>query len=199
MTSSSSAPSGHPPVSPTASTPSPISSRVAVASAATSAVASAVTGILQVVHEPSGESTVVGIEHVLLGGLSLLLLAQLPFLYWLGARARTWPVGVAALGMVPLAAVATVSNMQGEDPAYFGAVALPANLLWFAGLVALAATSRRCPALPRTMVLALPVTWIGTIPLSGLGGGVVVAAFWAAAAWIVFADDDTDNTAGVWA
>ncbi|WP_205473239.1 hypothetical protein [Nocardioides sp. SYSU D00038] len=165
----------------------PRSPRAAVVSATVTAVASAVTGILQVVHEPSGESTVVGVEHVLIGGLSLLLVAQLPFLFWLAPVRRTWPAWVAGLGMVPLAAVATISNVRGEDPSFFAAVALPANALWFLGLVALAVVARDTTWLPRGLVVALPLTWAGTIPLSGLGGGVVVAALWAGAAWVVHA------------
>ncbi|WP_210649843.1 hypothetical protein [Nocardioides sp. SYSU D00065] len=153
------------------------------------------TGILQVVHEPSSDVAIVGVEHVLIGGLSVLLVAQLPFLYWLGSQTKTWPVFVAALGMVPLAAVATVSNVQGEDPAYFAAIAAPANLLWLGGLVALAVASKRFTRLPRPLTIALPITWVGTIPLSSFGGGVLVAAFWAAAAWVIFAEDDAEADA----
>lgn len=165
----------------------PRSRRAAAVSAGLTAATSAVTGVLQVVHEPSGESTVVGIEHVLVGGLSLLLVAQLPFLFWLAPRGRTWPAMVATAGMVPLAAVATLSNVAGEDPSFFAAVALPTNVLWFGGLVALAVVSRGRSVLPRGFLPCLPLTWIGTIPLSGLGGGVLVAAWWAAVAYAVAA------------
>jgi hypothetical protein len=38
---------------------------------------------------------------------------------------------------------------------------------------------------PRALVVALPLMWFAALPLSSLGGGLLVAAYWIAFAWLL--------------
>ncbi len=162
-------------------------SRTLALCAAGTAIASLVAGTLQLVHTPSGEETVVGVEHVTLACLATLLILQIPVVLtvarWAGSR--WWPL-VAVTGMVLLAAVGTISNVLGHDASFFAAVAIPANLLWFAGLVAVAVAVCRRRRLPLALAVPLPLTWLCTIPLSSLGGGLLAGAYWAMLGWMLW-------------
>jgi hypothetical protein len=150
---------------------------VAIASAATAAVTS-VVAVLQVWHRSSGESTVVGIERLLVGCLSAVLVCQLPFLGWIHRHSRGhWPAVLAGAGELPLAAVAPQSNLQGHDPSYFAALALRRTPSGSSGSLAPAVTGSRHGTLRCHLGVPLPFTWLVFIPLSSFGGGLLAAAY----------------------
>jgi hypothetical protein len=164
--------------------PSP---RLAALGAAVAAVASAVGAVIQVTHEQSSESTVVGTaEHIGLAMFSLMLLAMIPPVIHLARRATgtVRPGVIMAVAAVALAALATVSNVDGEDASFFAAVAVPTNLAIFGSLVAIAVIGNRRGFDPRWLVIGLPLVQILGLPLSQVGGGLIAAGYWVAfAAW----------------
>ncbi len=149
--------------------------------ATVAAAALALTAALQLTHEQSGESTTIGgTEHLLVALLSVTLLALVPVIRRLGDLGAPRLVLLPITGQVVLAALATVSNVRGEDPSFFAAVAGPANLAILGGWVALAVTLRRRGAIPTWMAVALPLAYIGMIPASQAGGGFIAALLWLA-------------------
>lgn len=145
------------------------------------AVAYATQGAVQVADQQSSESTTVGIEHLGLAAFSLSLVLVVPLVLAFGRlAARRGGATVAAAALVVLAALATVSNVRGSDPAFFAAVAAPANLLWLAGLVTLAVGLGRGGHVPAPVAVALPLTWVCTIPAAQSGGALLACVLWLA-------------------
>ena len=162
-----------------------ISTRTAPVAALAAGVVACVFGILSIADPQSGESTTVGIEHVILGGLTVLLVLLIPVVLHLGRLAgRSRAATVAVTAQAALAALTVVSNVRGEDPSFFAAVAGPSNLLILVGFVLLAIGLKRNGALPRSLAIALPVSWILTL---GLGGvfAPIAGAYWLAIGWML--------------
>jgi hypothetical protein len=162
-----------------------ISTRTAAVAAMAAGVVAGVFGILSITDSQSGESTTVGFEHVILGGLTLQLLLLIPAVLYLGRLAgRPRAAAFAVTGQAALTALTVVSNVRGEDPSFFAAVAAPSNLLIVGGLVVVAIGLRRAGALSTTMAIALPVSWILTLA----GGGILAplaGAYWFALGWML--------------
>ena len=149
--------------------------------ATTASAALALTAVLQLTHEQSSESTTIGgTEHLLVGLLSLTLLALVPVIHRLGSLGARRLALLPITGQVVLAALSTISNIRGEDPSFFAAIAIPANLAILGGWVALAVVLRRCGAIPTWLAVALPLAYIGMIPASMAGGGFIAALVWLA-------------------
>jgi hypothetical protein len=123
---------------------------------------------------------------VILGGLTLHIVLLVPAALYLG-RLAGMPKGTAALvtGQLGLAALTVISNVRGEDPSFFAAVAGPTNLLIFGGLVALAVALKRNGSLPTPLAVGLGVVWILTLPLSSVGGMVVAGGYWFTLGWML--------------
>lgn len=136
------------------------------------AVVAVVFSIIQITDSQSGESTTVGIEHVSLAGLSATCCCSSRWCYLGRVAGRPRAATVAVTGQVALAALTVISNVRGEDPSFFAAVAVPANLLMFGGWVALAVALRRGGHLPRTLAVGLPLSWFLLFPGSSIGLGV---------------------------
>jgi hypothetical protein len=166
-----------------------ISPRFAAVTAMAASVALAVQGVIQLTDEPSSETTVVGIEHVTLAGLTASLVLLIPTVILLARTAgRPRMAAIPIAGMVGLAALTVVSNVRGEDPSFFAAVAVPTNLLWFGGFVALAVALRRSGRVPQALAIGLPITWLLTLPGSSLGLGIVAGAYWLVMGWLLLHD-----------
>jgi hypothetical protein len=166
--------------------PSSISPRIAASAAIGAAIALAVGGVIQITDAQSGQSSVVGIEHVTLAALTTTLLFLAPVTLFLGRTAgRIRPAAMAATGMLVLAALTVVSNVRGSDPSFFAAVAIPSNLLWFGGWIGLAVALRRSGAVPAKLAVALPLTWVLALPLSAVGGALLAGAFWLLVGWLI--------------
>jgi hypothetical protein len=99
----------------------------------------------------------------------------------LGVLARS-PLGarLAAVGTPLLAVGAMSSAINGQDLAWFPAVAVVANALWLVGSVTLGVSLWRAGQVPRWVAVLLPISMPVTLFLSQLGGGLVVGAFWVA-------------------
>jgi hypothetical protein len=162
------------------------STRFTSASAMVAGVALAVAGVIIVADTQSSQSTVVGIEHVSLGGLSLACLAMIaPFRYLARLAGADKATVVATVGLVLLSLVSLVSNIRGEDLSIFPAVAGPANLMIFGGFVAVGIGLHRRARLPLALAIGLPFSWILTIPASEIGGCVFAGGFWMAVAYLI--------------
>jgi hypothetical protein len=147
-------------------------------------------GALKVTHPGYLDTTKLqnGMEHVGMAGLAGALLLTIPGMLIL-ARYATRREGaiVAAIGMTALAALVTVSNIMGDDPAFFPAVAAPANLLWLGGSVALAVALRRAGRVSKAIAYLLPVVWITALPLSSVGGGLITGSYWITVGYLAYA------------
>jgi hypothetical protein len=168
------------------STSSNALTRIAARCAMGASAALAVMGIVQITDEQSSQTTVVGIEHVTLAGLTATLLLLLPMTIWLGRIAgRPRFAAISATGMTALAALTVVSNVRGEDPSFFAAVAVPSNLLWLGGWVALAIVLKRSGRVPAAVAIGLPISWVLSLPLSQFGGPLLGGAYWVVVAWLL--------------
>ena len=162
-----------------------ITSRIAPTAAVAAGVTACVFGIMSIADPQSGERTTVGIEHVILGGLTLLLVLLIPVVLHLGRLAGRPRAAVAAVtGQAALAALTVVSNVRGEDPSFFAAVVAPSNLLILVGFVLLAVGLKRSGALPRWLAVALPVSWILTLAMGGVFAPIA-GAYWLAIGWML--------------
>lgn len=155
------------------------------------AVSLAVGGVLQLSDSQSSQSTVEGVaEHLILVSFSATLILLIPVMLHLARLAGRPAVGVVmALGMGTLAVLGTISNVQGEDPSFFAAVAVPTNLIWFGGSIALAVMLRRRGLVPLALAIGLPLAWIFALPMSALGGGLVAGAYWLTVGWLLRHDE----------
>ena len=82
-----------------------------------------------------------------------------------------------------LAFGSTASNVAGSDPAYFPPLAAVANVAMLVSVVAFVVLALRRHALPVWTAVALPVYFLGIIPLSQVGGGLLLAAVLVAVLW----------------
>jgi hypothetical protein len=149
-------------------------------------IALAVSGIIQVTDTPSGETTVVGIEHVSLGAFTAALVLMIPAVLRLGALAARGRMATLAVGgQVALALLTITSNVSGEDLGIFPAVAAASNLAIFAGFVALAIALRRGGHLPQALAIGVPLSWIAALPMSSIGGTVLAGGFWIVLGYLI--------------
>ena len=154
-------------------------------SAMVAGIALAVAGVIIVTDTQSSQSTVVGIEHVSLAGLSLACLAMIaPFRYLASLAGANKAAVVAPVGLVALALISLISNIR-ADLSIFPAVAGPANLMIFGGFVAVGIGLRRRAGLPLALAIGLPFSWILAIPASAIGGCVFAGAFWITVAYLI--------------
>jgi hypothetical protein len=162
-----------------------ITTHTAATAAIAAGVVTSVFGMLSIADPQSGESTTVGFEHFILGGLTLTLVLLIPVVLHLGRLAgKPRAAVVAVTGQALLAALTVVSNVRGEDPSFFAAVAGPSNLLIVGGLIALAVGLRRGGALPRSLAIALPLSWILTLAMGGVLAPIA-GAYWLAIGWML--------------
>lgn len=148
-------------------------------------------GVLQAIRPEWITTTVIenDAEHMMMAGLSLVLLLMIPA-YALLSRYATGstPVKFVAVGNVALAATVTVSNINGDDPSWFVIAAPISNLLWFGGSIALAVLMRRASRVPAWVYVGLPLSWIAALPLSPIGGPVLSGAYWIAVGSLILLD-----------
>lgn len=162
-----------------------ISTRTATMAAIAAGVVIMVFGILSIADPQSANNTTVGFEHVILAGLTATLLLLVPVILYFGRLVnRPRAALLAVTGQVALAALTVTSNVRGEDPAFFAAVAAPSNLFIVAGFTMLAIGLKRAGAFPKGLAIALPVSWVLT-----LAGGAILApvagAYWLALGWML--------------
>ena len=160
-----------------------ISTRRAAAAATAAGVVTTIFGILSITDSQSSESTTVGIEHVILGGLTASLLLLVPVVLHIGrVVGRPRAARIAVTGQVALAVLTVISNVRGEDAAFFAAVAVPSNLMILGGFIALAVALRRSGTLSSALSIALPFSLVSTLALGGVFAPIA-GAYWLAIGW----------------
>jgi hypothetical protein len=130
------------------------------------------------IHEHTVASTT---EHAILVLLATSLVLIAPGVLALGARvARRAPSRIVAGAMLVIAVAGTISNVRGDDAAWFDPVAGVTNAAWLACTIWLAIALHRSRAVARWVSFGLPLAYVATIPASRVGGGLVAGAFWIA-------------------
>ena len=142
-------------------------------------VAALVMGAAQAVRPP--EDTVAAIDtpmRWLLALFAVSLLLVSPAHLALARFARgPWGGRLAAVGTPLLAVGAMSSAVNGEDLAFFPAVAMVANALWLIGVIALAVSLGRAKRVSLWIVLPLPFLQLGLLFFSQIGGAVPAGLF----------------------
>jgi hypothetical protein len=127
-------------------------------------------------------------QHVTMAFFAAALVALVPTVanlrLYAPSRGRVGWLGIAA-GQLGVAAASTVSNVRGVDATWFPAAAIAANALWIAGTLALAVALFRGRQVPRLLAVGLVAAYIGSIPLSIVGGGIIAGAYWLAVAYVL--------------
>jgi hypothetical protein len=162
----------------------PLTGYAAIAGGITSAVA----GAVQAVRVDDGNPLIGLSEHVLLTLVAASLLLWMPAYLALGrpsGRLGTIGAWLAVAGTALLFIGMTSTNLHGQDYAWFGIVAVPANLFWLAGSVILAVTTWRSRTLPRALAVGVGLVWVTSIILSQMGGNLIAGAIFAAIGWLL--------------
>jgi hypothetical protein len=165
-----------------------VSLRVAALSACIGGGLLAVSGALQATGLDWTENAVeTSAQHVTMALFAAAFVALVPAVAYLGrlapGRGRIGWIGIAA-GQLGVAAASTASNIRGVDAAWFPAAAVTANALWIVGTLVLAVALFRSRRVPRLLAVGLVVAYVGSIPLSIVGGGIVAGAYWFAVAFL---------------
>ncbi len=165
------------PVRPAAAAAVPADRRTGAAALAC-AVASAAVGTTQLLFPQDTLATIEPRTRVLLVATAAVLWT-LPLLHarLAAVAGGPWGARVASAGAVLLGAGMVSSAVNGEDLAFFPAVAAVANALWFLGSVALAVSLWRAGRVPRPVAGLLVLVMPCTIFLSQLGGGILAGAY----------------------
>ena len=142
------------------------------------AVASAAVGTTQLLFPQDTLATIEPRTRVLLVATAAVLWT-LPLLHarLAAVAGGPWGARVASAGAVLLGAGMVSSAVNGEDLAFFPAVAAVANALWFLGSGALAVSLWRAGRVPRPIAGLLVLVMPTTIFLSQLGGGILAGAY----------------------
>ena len=164
--------------------------RLAALAAMAGGAAWAISGPLQLAGVNEHETQVVTFgEHVLISLFSLALVLTAPGLLALARHARSdTGAKVAVVGMVLLSLTALSSNITGEDQSFFPVAASLTNLMWLGGSIHLAVSLYKAGRVPRWVAIALPLTQVFGLPLSAVGGGLVVGGYWLAVGYLMRLD-----------
>ncbi|MGY1651298.1 hypothetical protein [Geodermatophilus sp. SYSU D01119] len=156
------------------------------AAALVAAGISVAVGVTQVLFPQDTDPAIDPRTAAILVGTAVMLWA-LPVLYarLAGLAGTRWPAVVASAGTVLLSAGMLSSVANGEDLAFFPAVALVANGLWFLGSIGLAVTLWRSGRISRPLAALLPLVTPVFLFLSQSGGGVPVGAYLAVVGWLL--------------
>ena len=168
--------------------------KLAAASAIAAGVAWFISGPLQLAGINEHETQVVTTgEHILIGLFSLAMVLTIPGILALGAKAgRVVAARTAGTGIGFVAAAAVYSNINGEDAAWFPAVAVPGNLAWLVGSIVVAVGLRKAGA-SKVVAIGLPLTVVFALPLSAVGGGIIAGAYWMAMGSLLYTGNLTER------
>lgn len=150
-----------------------------------------VTGAIQLTgrDELRTEAIETGLAHAMLGVFAAALLLTAPAVIALARHATGRRAAyLAAGGQVLLAIAATVSNIEGHDPAFFLVAAPLANAMWLFGAIGLAVSLRRAGEVPKLVAFGLPAVQVFALPLAVVGGPVLSGAYWLAVGYLLSVD-----------
>ena len=154
----------------------------------------AAEGIVQLVHpQVQSESKVVGLAGHLniafgLVGMILIAPAFIALARTVSSRAATKAGWAAAAGTAALGLTSVTSLVHGSDYPIFLPVAAVTNVAWLGGSIVLAVILQRRHAVPALVAIGLPLSWVATIPLSHLGGGLIAGAYWLMVGYLLATD-----------
>jgi hypothetical protein len=128
---------------------------------------------------------VVGVAGYLVLSLFVIaLVSAAPSFLALARRTRpgvaTKAALAAAAGTVVLGLTSIASIVNGRDLSLFNVVAPLTNGAWLFGSIILAVSLKRAGKVPPAVAVGLPITWVATIPLATVGGGVIAGAYYLA-------------------
>ena len=121
-------------------------------------------------------------EYIVTGGFAVALFLTAPAYRVIGELAQSRAGVVAMVPQLVVGAMCVVSVINGEDPAFFNAVAPVCILTWLVASIVLAVKLRRLGTVPPRFAIALPLLVIVTLGLSPIGGPLLTGAFWMAVA-----------------
>jgi nitrate/nitrite transporter NarK len=172
-----------------------IPARIAAISAALVPIPMIAIATVRLTHTmPTDGSITNAPEHILTASLSVALILLIPVTLYLGQITdRTRVALVAVAGQIGLSLLALIANIQGEDPSYFPPVAGVTNLAIFGGWCVLGVALRKRLGVPLWISAGLPVSWIVALIGAQFGGGLVVAVYWIAVAWLIDNDRLADG------
>ena len=154
----------------------------------------AADGIVQLIHpQTHNESKVVGLAGHLnvaffIAGMILTAPAFIALARTVTSRAATRASWAAAAGVTVLGVVSTSSLIHGSDYAIFIPVAIVTNAAWLLGAIVLGVVLQRRHAVPALVAIGLPLSWIATIPLAHLGGGLIAGSYWLMVGYLLATD-----------
>ena len=165
---------------------SSITDTLAGRAAVLAGVAFTASGITQIVHSQrhSGNRVVGVAGYLVLSFCVVALVSAAPSFLALARRARSGAATTAALaaaaGTVALGLTMITSIVNGHDLSLFNVLAPLTNGAWLVGSVILAVSLKRAGTVPTAIAVGLPITWVATIPLATLGGGIIAGAYYVA-------------------
>jgi len=153
----------------------------------------AADGVLQLVHPQDSGSDVVGVAgHLNLAFFLAGLILISPMFLVLARYARPGKAEkaarIAALGTFVLGVTCVSSLVMGHDGPWFNAIAPLTNAAWLFGSIVLAVSLKRSGRIPTIVAVGLPLTWVATIPLATLGGGLISGAYFLTIGYLVASD-----------
>jgi hypothetical protein len=139
-------------------------------------------GVVQLVHSQHTGSKVVGLAgHLNLAFFIVGLLCAAPpiiALATLAKRGATQQVAALVAAATVLLGLTCISSLvMGHDGSWFNVIAPLTNAAWLLGSIAIAVALVPAERIPTPLAAALPIAWIGTIPLATLGGGLITGAY----------------------
>ena len=161
---------------------SSITDRLAGRAAILAGAAFAAGGITEIVHSQrdSGNRVVGPAGYLVLSFFVVALVSAAPSFVALARRARSDAATKAALaaatGMAVLGLTSIASIVNGHDLGLFNVLAPLTNGAWLVGSIILAVSLKRAGTVPTAIAVGLAITWLATIPLATVGGGIISSA-----------------------
>jgi hypothetical protein len=163
---------------------SSITDKLAGRAAILAGAAFAAGGITEIVHsQRHAGNRVVGVAgYLVLSFFIVALVSAAPSFVALARKARSDAATKAALAAAAATTVlgltSIASIVEGHDLGLFNVVAPVTNGAWLVGSIILAVSLKRVGKVPTAIAVGLPITWLATIPLATVGGGVISGAYY---------------------
>jgi hypothetical protein len=168
-----------------------ITDKLAGRAAILAGAAFAAGGVTEIVHsQRHAGNRVVGVAgYLVLSFFVVALVSAAPSFVALARRARSDAATKAALaaatGMAVLGLTSIASIVNGRDLGMFNVIAPLTNGAWLVGSIILAVSLKRAGKVPTAVAVGLPITWVTTIPLATVGGGVISGAYYLAVGYLL--------------
>ena len=122
-------------------------------------------------------------EYIVTAGFAVALFCTAGAYRLLGTLAAAPRAAAAAMaGQLVIGAMCVVSVINGEDPAFFNAVAPVCVLAWLVGSIVVAVKLKRLGVVSPRVAVAFALLPVVTLALSPIGGPLLTGTFWLAVA-----------------